>query len=59
MEFHHIVPQDGDVDGETEGNDEHPASPIPTIWSEVQIFPHTFSLMFPRLKPMIFSRCSA
>ncbi|GMY35796.1 probable sucrose-phosphate synthase 1 [Fagus crenata] len=49
MEFHHIVPQDGDVDGETEGNDEHPASPIPTIWSEIMRFftnPH---------KPMILA----
>jgi sucrose-phosphate synthase len=35
MEFHHIVPQDGDMEGETEGNEEHPTSPDPHIWSEV------------------------
>lgn len=40
MEFHHIVPQDGDMDGETEGNEEHPSSPDPPIWSEVLIIPY-------------------
>jgi sucrose-phosphate synthase len=48
MEFHHIVPQDGDMEGETEGNEEHPASPDPHIWSEVQIIPFVFTLMCPR-----------
>lgn len=39
MEFHHIVPHDGDIDGETEGsNEDHPASPDPPIWAEVRIF---------------------
>lgn len=35
MEFHHIVPHDGDMDGETEGNEDHPRTPDPVIWSEV------------------------
>lgn len=35
MEFHHIVPVDGDMDGETEGNEDHQSSPDPPIWSEV------------------------
>lgn len=48
MEFHHIVPQDGDLEGETEGNEEHPTSPDPHIWSEVQIIPFVFTLMCPR-----------
>lgn len=38
MEFHHIAPQDGDMDFETEGNEDHPASPDPPIWTEVLIF---------------------
>jgi hypothetical protein len=37
MEFHHIVPQDGDMDGEIEGNEDHPSS-HPSIWIEVLIF---------------------
>ncbi|XVF34579.1 hypothetical protein REPUB_Repub18cG0070700 [Reevesia pubescens] len=49
MEFHHIVPQDGDMDGEIEGNEEHPSSPDPPIWSEIM---HFFSN--PR-KPMILA----
>ncbi|KAK9279174.1 hypothetical protein L1049_012852 [Liquidambar formosana] len=49
MEFHHIVPHDGDMDGETEGNEENPASPDPPIWSEIMRF---FSN--PR-KPMILA----
>ena len=43
MEFHHIVLQDGDMDGETEGNDEHPSSPDSPIWSEVLIIPYAFT----------------
>lgn len=35
MEFHHIVPHDGDTDGDVERNDDDPASPDPPIWSEV------------------------
>lgn len=35
MEFHHIVPHDGDVDGDVERNEDNPASPDPPIWSEV------------------------
>lgn len=31
MEFHHIVPHDGDVDGD----EDNPASSDPPIWSEV------------------------
>ncbi|KAJ4709067.1 Sucrose phosphate synthase [Melia azedarach] len=49
MEFNHIVPQDGDMDGETEGNEDHPASPDPPIWTEIMRFftnPH---------KPMILA----
>ncbi|KAL5783438.1 hypothetical protein ACOSP7_008467 [Xanthoceras sorbifolium] len=38
MEFHHIIPQDGDMDGETEGNEDHPSSPDPPIWSEIMRF---------------------
>nr|QHZ00908.1 sucrose phosphate synthase 1 [Paeonia lactiflora] len=50
MEFHHIVPHDGDVDGETtEGDDDHPNSPDPPIWSEIMRF-----FTNPR-KPMILA----
>lgn len=35
MEFHHIVPQDGDMDGELEKDEDSPATPDPPIWSEV------------------------
>ncbi|KAG6739965.1 hypothetical protein POTOM_057591 [Populus tomentosa] len=38
MEFHHIVPQDGDMDGEIEGNEDHPSSPDPSIWIEIMRF---------------------
>ncbi|KAJ6372677.1 hypothetical protein OIU76_027070 [Salix suchowensis] len=38
MEFHHIVPQDGDMDGEIEGNEDHPTSPDPSIWTEIMRF---------------------
>ncbi|KAF6145827.1 hypothetical protein GIB67_028822 [Kingdonia uniflora] len=37
MEFHHIVPQDGDMDGQAEGNEDNTVSPDPPIWSEVLI----------------------
>ncbi|KAK8619992.1 hypothetical protein V6N13_066481 [Hibiscus sabdariffa] len=49
MEFHHIIPQDGDMDGEIEGNEEHPSSPDPPIWSEIMRF-----FTNPR-KPMILA----
>ncbi|KAA8535166.1 hypothetical protein F0562_030169 [Nyssa sinensis] len=49
MEFHHIVPHDGDMDVETEGNEDHPASQDPPIWPEIMRF---FSN--PR-KPMILA----
>ncbi|KAJ6922051.1 sucrose-phosphate synthase 1 [Populus alba x Populus x berolinensis] len=48
MEFHHIIPQDGDMDGEMEGNDDHPA-PDPPIWAEIMRF-----FTNPR-KPMILA----
>ncbi|CAI9100887.1 OLC1v1038075C1 [Oldenlandia corymbosa var. corymbosa] len=48
MEFHHIVPHDGDIDGETEGNEDG-KSPDPPIWGEIMRF---FSN--PR-KPMILA----
>ncbi|RVW54175.1 putative sucrose-phosphate synthase 1 [Vitis vinifera] len=35
MEFHHIIPQDGDMDGEIEGSGADPSSPDPPIWAEV------------------------
>lgn len=35
MEFHHIVPHDGDMDGDLERNEDHSASSDPPIWSEV------------------------
>lgn len=34
MEFHHIVPQDGDIDTETEANEDG-KTPDPPIWAEV------------------------
>lgn len=38
MEFHHIVPQDGDMDGETEANEDHHPTPAdPPIWADVLI----------------------
>ncbi|OMO56647.1 Glycosyl transferase, family 1 [Corchorus olitorius] len=49
MEFHHIVPHEGDMDGDMERNDENPISPDPPIWSEIMRF---FSN--PR-KPMILA----
>ncbi|CAO2841139.1 unnamed protein product [Amaranthus hypochondriacus] len=49
MEFHHIVPHEGDMDGEIEENEEHPTSPDPPIWAEIMRF---FSN--PR-KPMILA----
>ncbi|KAL5783087.1 hypothetical protein ACOSP7_008116 [Xanthoceras sorbifolium] len=49
MEFHHIVPHDGDMDGEVEKNEDNPASPDPPIWPEIMRF---FSN--PR-KPMILA----
>lgn len=36
MEFHHIVPHEGDMDGETEGTEDGKA-PDPPIWTEVSI----------------------
>ncbi|KAM7267598.1 hypothetical protein ACFE04_009764 [Oxalis oulophora] len=49
MEFHHIVPVDGDMESETQGNEEHSASPDPPIWSEIMRF-----FTNPR-KPMILA----
>ncbi|TYI71575.1 hypothetical protein E1A91_D08G305600v1 [Gossypium mustelinum] len=49
MEFHHIVPHDGDMDGDVERNEENSTSPDPPIWSEIMRF---FSN--PR-KPMILA----
>ncbi|KAJ4850004.1 putative protein serine/threonine kinase [Turnera subulata] len=49
MEFHHIIPHDGDIDGEEENDEENSASPDPPIWSEIMRF---FSN--PR-KPMILA----
>ncbi|CAH2057253.1 unnamed protein product [Thlaspi arvense] len=37
MEFHHIVPHEGDMDGETEGSEDQPTSPDPPIWFETLI----------------------
>lgn len=48
MEFHHIVPQDGDMDGETEANEDHPTAPDPPIWSEVLVTLYAFTLMSSR-----------
>ncbi|KAM1411788.1 hypothetical protein ACFXTO_024620 [Malus domestica] len=49
MEFHHIVPHDGDMDAETEANEDHHTSPDPPIWSEIMRF-----FTNPR-KPMILA----
>ncbi|KAI4377321.1 hypothetical protein MLD38_014970 [Melastoma candidum] len=49
MEFHHITPEDGDMDGEMEGNEDHPTTPDPHIWSEIMRFFNN-----PR-KPMILA----
>ena len=45
MEFHHIVPQDGDMDGEAEGNEDNPRSPDSPIWSEVIVIHYTFTFI--------------
>ncbi|KAI4335666.1 hypothetical protein L6164_014294 [Bauhinia variegata] len=49
MEFHHIVPLDGDIEGELDGNLYHPAPQDPPIWSEIMRF-----FTNPR-KPMILA----
>ncbi|XP_052199279.1 probable sucrose-phosphate synthase 1 [Diospyros lotus] len=49
MEFHHIVPHEGDMDGEAEGNEDQPTSPDPLIWSEIMRY-----FTNPR-KPMILA----
>ncbi|KAI4344194.1 hypothetical protein L6164_011445 [Bauhinia variegata] len=49
MEFHHIVPQDGDLESEPDGNLYHPAPQDPPIWSEIMRF-----FTNPR-KPMILA----
>ncbi|XP_058181780.1 probable sucrose-phosphate synthase 1 isoform X2 [Rhododendron vialii] len=49
MEFQHIVPHDGDMDGETEGNEDQPTSQDPLIWTEIMRF-----FTNPR-KPMILA----
>ncbi|KAK4759937.1 hypothetical protein SAY87_023068 [Trapa incisa] len=49
MEFHHIIPHDGDMDGDADGNEDIPTVPDPPIWSEIMRF---FSN--PR-KPMILA----
>uniref|UniRef100_A0A1D1YKP9 sucrose-phosphate synthase n=2 Tax=Anthurium amnicola TaxID=1678845 RepID=A0A1D1YKP9_9ARAE len=49
MEFNNIVVHDGDVDGDMEGNEDHPLSPDPPIWSEIMRF-----FTNPR-KPMILA----
>ncbi|XP_061350887.1 probable sucrose-phosphate synthase [Gastrolobium bilobum] len=49
MEFHHIVPQDGDIEGEPEGSLDHPAPQDPPIWAEIMRF-----FTNPR-KPMILA----
>lgn len=35
MEFNHIIPHDGDMDGEADGTEDRQASPDPPIWAEV------------------------
>ena len=40
MEFHHIVPQDG----EPETTEDHPPSPDPPIWSEVIVIPFALAI---------------
>ncbi|KAL9659965.1 hypothetical protein QQ045_024775 [Rhodiola kirilowii] len=49
MEFNHIIPHEGDIDGEAEGNDDQQAAPDPPIWSEIMRF-----FTNPR-KPMILA----
>ncbi|PQM32695.1 putative sucrose-phosphate synthase 1 [Prunus yedoensis var. nudiflora] len=53
MEFHHIIPHDGDVDGEGERHDDSSTSPDPPIWSEIMRF-----FTNPR-KPMILALARA
>ncbi|XVF48337.1 hypothetical protein PTKIN_Ptkin03bG0182000 [Pterospermum kingtungense] len=38
MEFHHIVPQNGDMNGDIERDEENSTSPDPPIWSEIMRF---------------------
>ncbi|KAK4729785.1 hypothetical protein R3W88_022773 [Solanum pinnatisectum] len=49
MEFHHIIPLEGDMDGEVEGNEHNVGSADPPIWLKIMRFftnPH---------KPMILA----
>lgn len=36
MEFHQIIPHDGDIDADMEGNDDHSGTQDPPIWGEVR-----------------------
>ncbi|KAI7754553.1 hypothetical protein M8C21_013447, partial [Ambrosia artemisiifolia] len=56
MEFNHIVPHDGDMDGESEEGEEHQPSPDPPIWTELNVYSCTIMRFFtnPR-KPMILA----
>ncbi|EPS69735.1 hypothetical protein M569_05029 [Genlisea aurea] len=49
MEFRNVEPCDGDLDGETEGNKDSPATPDPPMWAEIMRF-----FTNPR-KPMILA----
>lgn len=42
MEFHHIIPHDGDMDAEPEP-DEDGKSPDPPIWTEVRQIIHALN----------------
>ena len=49
MEFHHIVPLDGDMDGETDtSEDHHPTPADPPIWTEVLFILFTSTVVVPR-----------
>ncbi|GMG98984.1 hypothetical protein Nepgr_000824 [Nepenthes gracilis] len=49
MEFHHMVPNNGDMDAEAEGHEEKNATPDPPIWSKIMRF------FTNRRKPMILA----
>lgn len=60
MEFNHIITHEGDIDGDSEGNDDHQAAPDPPIWSEVLLLSchsHGHTVDFSEIFATLVSLC--